>query len=46
MRAFVCVGSAIICALLIIGVWSEYCTTCCNGEPCNPELRVNLETQP
>lgn len=38
MRAFVCVGFAIIAALLIIGVISENCLECCNGQPCNPEL--------
>lgn len=39
MRAFICVGIAIIGTLLIMGTYAHYCRTCCNGEPCNPELR-------
>lgn len=38
MRAFICVGLAIIGTLLIIGVQAHYCLECCNGQPCNPEL--------
>lgn len=41
MRAFVCVGFAIIAALLIISIIAERCETCCNGQPCNPELRAS-----
>lgn len=43
MRAFICVGAAVIAALCLIGVEATYCTTCCNGEPCNPELRNHTE---
>lgn len=38
MRAFVCVGFAIIAAFCIISVVAERCLECCNGQPCNPEL--------
>lgn len=40
MRAFVCVGLAIILTFMIISVFAEHCLGCCNGEPCNPELRA------
>lgn len=42
MRAFVCVGLSIIVTLLIFGVWSHYCTSCCDGNPCNPELYAQM----
>lgn len=42
MKAFVCIGFAIIAALAIISVIAENCRECCNGEPCNPELRAAL----
>jgi len=45
MRAFVCIGFAIIAALCIISVIAERCTACCNGEPCNPELRARATLQ-
>jgi hypothetical protein len=38
MRAFVAMGSAIIVGLILCSIYAEYCTTCCNGVPCNPEL--------
>jgi hypothetical protein len=45
MRAFVCIGFAIIAALIILSVIAERCTACCNGEPCNPELRARATLQ-
>jgi hypothetical protein len=46
MKAFVCAGLAIILGLIAIGIYAEHCTTCCNGEPCNPELRAQLLHSP
>jgi hypothetical protein len=40
MRGFIAVGFAIVAALAIIGVRAKYCEACCNGQPCNPELRA------
>jgi hypothetical protein len=42
MRAFVCVGLAIILTFIILGAYAEHCLECCNGEPCNPELRAKV----
>lgn len=42
MRAFICIGFAIIASLMIISLVAERCLECCNGEPCNPELRAAL----
>lgn len=42
MRAFIAVGFAIIATLIAISVIAENCRECCNGEPCNPELRAAL----
>lgn len=41
MRVFVAIGFAIIITLTLITLWSERCLTCCDGQPCNPDLYVN-----
>lgn len=38
MKAFICVGIAIIGTLLTISWYSSVCTKCCDGNPCNPKL--------
>lgn len=42
MRAFICVGLAIIITFIIIGIQAHSCLECCNGEPCNPKLREKV----
>lgn len=38
MKAFVCAGLAVILGLIIFAWNAETCLTCCDGQPCNPEL--------
>lgn len=34
MRAFICVGIAIILGLIAIGITATRCERCCDGQPC------------
>lgn len=44
MKAFVVVGLTIILTLTLITAIAHVCTECCNGEPCNPDLRKPQST--